>query len=96
MRLCVVCKKEIEDDRIDAIPGTRLCIEHGREIQKFGGEFKMSAADERTSKQGSMKINYGGIATSSIRNNEAIERLVEEFRTSQTDDNPQIDGQQCD
>ncbi len=83
MRLCIVCKKQIENDRIDAIPGTRLCVQHSREIQKFGGEFKISAADERTSKQGSMKINYGGIATSSVRNNDAIEQLVEEFRDKQ-------------
>ena len=80
MRLCVVCKKEIESERMDAIPGTRLCIQHGKEIQKFGGEFKTSAADERTSKQGSMKINYGGIATTSARNDDAIDQLVEEYR----------------
>ena len=81
MRLCVVCKKEIENERMDAIPATRLCVEHGKEIQKYGGEFRTSAADERTSKQGSMKINYGGIATNSTRNNAAIEQLVEEFRS---------------
>ena len=80
MRLCVVCKNEIETDRIDAIPATRLCVEHGKEIEKFGGEFKISAADERTSKRGSMKINYGGIATSSVRNDDAIDQLIEEFR----------------
>ena len=38
MRLCVVCKKQIEEGRIDAIPGTRICVEHGKEIQKYGGE----------------------------------------------------------
>ena len=41
----------------------------------------MSAADERTSKQGSMKINYGGISTNSTRNHAAIEQLVEEYQT---------------
>ena len=80
MRLCAVCKKQIEEDRIDAIPGTRLCIEHGSEIQKYGGEFKISASDERTSKRGSMKINYGGIATNSVRNTEALEQLIDDFK----------------
>ena len=83
MRLCVVCKQPIEADRIDAIPNTRLCIKCGRDIQRYGGEFRLSAADERTSKQGSMKINYGGIATASTRNDDAIEKLIDEYRAAQ-------------
>lgn len=81
MRLCAVCKQRIEEERIDAIPDTRLCIKHGVEIQKFGGEFKISASDERTSKQGSMKINYGGISTQSSRNDDAIDQLIDDFRS---------------
>lgn len=83
MRLCAVCKREIEEDRIDAIPGTRLCIDHGKEIQKYGGEFRVSASDERTSKQGSMKINYGGITTRSERNHDALEQLIDDFHRQQ-------------
>ena len=82
-----MCKKEIEAERIDAITGTRLCIEHGKEIQKYGGEFRISASDERTSKRGSMKINYGSVSTSSVRNNVAIEQLVEDYRDREFDSN---------
>jgi RNA polymerase-binding transcription factor DksA len=58
MRLCVVCKAPIDAERIEAIPETRLCTEHGRQIQKHGGEFVVSATQERTSKPGSLKLNY--------------------------------------
>jgi hypothetical protein len=79
MRLCIVCKREIEADRIEAIPATRLCAQHGQEIQQFGGEFTVSAFQERTSKQGSLKLNYGGISTRSKRNIEALNRLLDEY-----------------
>ena len=79
MRLCVVCKALIDEERIEAIPETRLCTEHGREIQKYGGEFIVSASQERTSKPGSLKLNYGGVSTSKERNDEAIERLRDEY-----------------
>ena len=79
MRLCIVCKQEIEADRIEAIPATRLCVRHGREIQRFGGEFTISASQERTSKQGSLKLNYGGISTSTTRNDEALSQLLDEY-----------------
>lgn len=83
MRLCVVCKQEIEADRVEAIPGTRLCIQHGKEIQQYGGEFKLSASQERTSKQGSLKLNYGGISTQSTRNEDALNRLLDEYERKQ-------------
>ena len=79
MRLCFVCKKNIDDARLDAIPETRLCATHGQEIEKFGGEFRMSASQERTSKQGSLKLNYGGIATTRERNQDAMDKLKDEF-----------------
>ena len=85
MRLCIVCKREIESDRIEAIPATRLCVEHGNEIQKFGGEFRLSAVQERTSKQGSLKINYGGVSTASERNEDALNRLLDEYEKKQFD-----------
>ena len=85
MRMCLVCKNEIEADRLDAIPETRLCIAHGREIQKHGGEFSVTASQERTSKQGSLKHNYGGVSTSSVRNQVAIAKLVDEYEASRFD-----------
>jgi hypothetical protein len=82
-RPCFVCKKPIELERLDAIPETRLCTDHGHAIQKYGGEFFLSAAQERTSKKSSMKVNYGGISTYSTRNHDALERLKEDFYISQ-------------
>ena len=85
MRLCIVCKQEIESDRIEAIPATRLCTQHGEEIQAYGGEFTVSASQERTSKQGSLKLNYGGISTSSTRNENALSRLLDDYDRRQLD-----------
>ncbi len=86
MRLCIVCKAQIDAERIEAIPETRLCTEHGRESQRYGGEFVVSACQERTSKPGSLKLNYGGISTSMARNDEAIERLRDEYEAHQFED----------
>ncbi|MBM4094976.1 MAG: hypothetical protein FJ276_37035 [Planctomycetes bacterium] len=55
-----------------------LCTEHARAVRKFGGEFIVSAEQERTSKPGSLKHNYGGVTTSKTRNVKAIERLRDE------------------
>lgn len=85
MRLCIVCKCEIESERIDAIPATRLCTQHGKEIQKYGGEFTLSASQERTSKAGSLKLNYGGISTSSTRNEDALNRLLDAYEKHKLD-----------
>jgi len=83
MRFCIVCKAEIEAERIQSIPATRLCAKHAKEIERFGGEFKLSASQERTSKQGSLKVNYGGIATNSTRNEEALNKLLDEYEAAQ-------------
>lgn len=83
MRVCEICKANIEADRVDAMPDTRLCAKHGREIAEYGGEFVVTAARDRTSKQGSLKLNYGGISTSKSRNMPAIERLRDEFERQQ-------------
>ena len=81
-RLCEICKGPIETDRLEGIPNTRLCHTHAVAIEKFGGEFKVSAEQERTSKAGSLKHNYGGIATSQKRNQEAIDRLKDDYEIS--------------
>jgi len=86
MRLCIICKQEIDSERLEAIPETRLCLQHGHEIKKFGGEFKLSATQERTSKQGSLKLNYGSISTTSTRNEEAMERLRDEYESRHFDE----------
>jgi len=75
MRLCIICKKEIETGRIETIKGTRLCTDHGKEIEQLGGEFKLSATQERTSKKTSLKVNYGSVSTSRVRNHHALEDL---------------------
>lgn len=85
-RRCFVCKNEIESDRLEAIPQTRLCTQHGHAIQKFGGEFIMSASQERTSKKTSLKVNYGAISTSFARNERGLELLKEDYDLNQLDD----------
>ena len=85
MRRCMVCKREIEIERAEGMPATRLCTEHGREIEKYGGEFTLSASQERTSKAGSLKLNYGGITTTSTRNEKAIGLLLDEYERQQMD-----------
>lgn len=83
VRFCEVCKVQIDPERAAALQGTRLCDEHGKAIEAFGGEFVVSAKQDRTSKAGSLKINYGGIATSQERNDEAVQRLKDQFEAEQ-------------
>jgi hypothetical protein len=78
VRMCEVCKQPIDPERLEGSPETRLCTTHAAEIQKYGGEFLMSAVQERTSKAGSLKLNYGGITTTRTRNDEAMRRLKDE------------------
>lgn len=78
-RLCEICKRVIEDDRAEILPDTRLCAEHGQEIAAYGGEFTLTATQERTSKAGSMKLNYGSVATKKERNHQAIARLRDAY-----------------
>ena len=79
MRHCEICKQPIDADRALAIRQTRLCTEHAREIQKYGGEFVMSSTQEKTSKEGSLKKNYGGISTRLRRNERAISQLKDDY-----------------
>ncbi len=79
-RPCEICGKMIEPERIDTLPATRLCTEHGRQIQKFGGEFITKATVERTSREGGIKINYGGVDTTRERNDEAIAKLRQAYQ----------------
>jgi hypothetical protein len=80
VRFCEICKQEIDSDRAEANPETRLCAVHVEAIKKYGGEFLTDIEDERTSKPGSMKINYGGIGkVTHTRNYKGIEQLRDDY-----------------
>ncbi len=81
VRVCEICKQPIEQERAEVIPDTRLCVEHAREAEKYGGEFRLTAEQEKTSKKTSLKVNYGGITTARVRNQRAIDRLRDDWET---------------
>lgn len=78
-RPCEICMKPIETERLEALPNTHLCLDHAEKIKKYGGEFLVSATRERTSKAGSLKINFGGVTAKLRRNQAAMEKLKDEF-----------------
>ena len=78
-RGCEICKQLIDAERAEILPMTRLCIKHAHEIEKFGGEFKLSIVEERISKRGSLKINYGGVMIYQHRNHQAIHKLHDAY-----------------
>jgi hypothetical protein len=84
-RPCEVCRSLIEPERIEAIPETRLCAEHARQIAKFGGEFTLSSTQESLGKAGSLKKNYGGITPQKTRNATALRLLRDEFAASRSE-----------
>ena len=79
-RGCEICKKPIETERAEAIPATRLCVHHAREIGEYGGEFRTVVNEDVTSKPGSLKKNYGGVTTYRRRNTEAVLRLRDAYQ----------------
>jgi len=78
-RPCEICNQPIDPERLEAVPDTRLCGDHARKIAKYGGEFRLSASHDRTSKQGSLKQNYGGVTARKTRNHEAMYKMKEEY-----------------
>src|SRR3954467_8001712 len=78
-RPCEICGRPIEAIRIEVIPATRLCQEHGQMIRKFGGEFVVRSREDKTSKENSLKKNYSGVTTKLTRNEEAVARLRREY-----------------
>ena len=74
------CGEAIPARRLEALPNTRLCIECS---QAIGGDYVTYVIPEHTGKPGSLKRNYGGVATSKSRNQEALRRLREEFEQMQ-------------
>ena len=61
---CARCGELIPAERIEAIPETMVCVTCSKEM---GGEFRVVVTPERTSKEGSLKKNYGGYSTRKIR-----------------------------
>ena len=86
-RPCEICKKLIEEERLEAVPQTCLCIEHAKAMQKYGGEFTLSGSYETISKQGSLKLNYGGINVTKTKNIYAIEKLRQDYDSSLHEEN---------
>jgi hypothetical protein len=70
--------KPIDAERLEAVPETRLCMEHAEQIKKHGGEFINIVKQNRSSKGGSFKINYGSVDTERARNVAAINKLKDE------------------
>ena len=83
LRKCEVCRRWIAPERVASVPQSMLCIDHAWRIEDFGGEFKVQFYQERTSKAGSLKVNYGGIVTRLVRNQVAIERLIERYEEAE-------------
>ena len=63
-RHCQLCKKEIPQARLEALPETRVCIECSK---KVGGEFTLEMVAENLAKSGSLKKNYGSFDTRKTR-----------------------------
>lgn len=78
-RFCEICKQPIEEERLEGSPETRLCIEHGKAIQSFGGEFIMRGTQSNLSKTGSLKKNYGDVSIERERNDAAMAKLRAEY-----------------
>ena len=82
-RPCEICRQPIPPGRAEAVPETRLCVEHARQIDQFGGEFRRTVVQERTSKAGSLKRSYGSASIHKTRNHEALEKLRAEYLREQ-------------
>ena len=77
-RPCEVCGAAIDPERIDALPATRLCTEHAKQIAKYGGEFLLTGTQTSLGKDGSLKKNYGDVSVRQKRNEDGIRKLIEE------------------
>jgi hypothetical protein len=61
---CIRCDEPIPAKRLEAMPETRVCVDCSAAI---GGEFHCGVELERTSKPGSMKLNYGSAKLVRVR-----------------------------
>jgi hypothetical protein len=78
-RPCEVCGASIDPERIEVLPETRLCTEHGKQIAKYGGEFILTGTQSSLGKDGSLKKNYGDVSVKQKRNEDGIRKLIEEY-----------------
>jgi hypothetical protein len=79
VRFCEVCRRVIEAERLESNTKTRLCLRHGEEIEKYGGEFIGTGEQGSLGKATSMKHNYGDVTVTWRRNEEGIRRLMEDY-----------------
>ena len=63
-RFCQRCSVQIPDERIEALPDTRLCVACS---QAVGGEFQVRVVPENLGKTGSLKKNYGSFTIRKTR-----------------------------
>jgi len=92
-RPCEICMKPIEPERLEAVSDTRLCNEHARLIEKYGGEFIRVSSQERTSKAGSLKRNYGGVTPKKTRNEKGLAQLRAAYLAEQENQAPETSGE---
>ena len=78
-RPCEVCGNPIEPLRLEAIPDTRLCEEHGRQVNEF-----IYVRQERVvrGKESSLKGTGIEITQKKSRNTSASEKLRDTYRNS--------------
>jgi RNA polymerase-binding transcription factor DksA len=63
---CELCGNVIPAERMEALPDTRICVGCS---ERVGGEWDVRGVDVVTSKEGSMKKNYGGVEVVRTRRN---------------------------
>jgi hypothetical protein len=78
-RPCEICGQPIDPERIEVVPETRLCVEHAKQVTKYGGEFRLIGTQASLGKSGSLKKNYGDVSVEKSRNTEALRKLREEY-----------------
>lgn len=79
MRHCEICDAEIPAGRLDAVPDTQLCMTHAREMDKYGGEFKLTGVYGNIGKSGSLKKTYGDVSVLKERNVEGLTQLRQKY-----------------
>jgi len=62
---------------------TRLCAKHAEEIEKYGGEFIGTGEYGSLGKQESIKKNYGDVTVTWKRNEEGLNRLLDDYDREQ-------------
>jgi hypothetical protein len=83
-RPCEVCGQMIDPERVEALPDTRLCGLHAREIARYGGEFRLTVKQDKLNKPGSLKKNPGDVVvTGKTRNDKAIAMLKADWQRGQ-------------